>query len=384
MKLSEITPYHKNAKKHPVKQIQQIANSIKEFGFNQPIVVDKNKVIIVGHGRYEAAKLLKMDDVPVITVDLTEEQAKAYRLADNKLNESDWDMGLVIEELKELSDEMLELTGFDADLIIEPDDKDDEVPDMPEQATAKYGEIYQLGRHRLMCGDSTKQEDVDMLMNGQKADMVFTDPPYSVNYSKKNKEILKSKAYTEIKNDDLSVDDMSRTIWKPVFDLLATVSKDGASIYVTMPQGGDQMMMMMMMMMDSWNIKHELIWVKESPVFSMGRLDYDYMHEPIAYGWKKNHQFYGNGTYKKSVWHIKRDGNKSHPTMKPVELITNAIQNSSKEEDIIIDVFGGSGSTLIASEKTNRTCFMMELDPRYTDVIIKRWEEYTGNKAQKI
>lgn len=384
MKLSDLHPYEQNAKKHPPKQVDAIARSIKEFGFNQPLVVDKNNEIIVGHGRYFAAQKLGLKDVPVIKLDnLTDEQIQAYRLADNKLNESEWDMGLVIEQLKFLDSQNFDitLTGWDKDLIIEPDAKDDVIPeDAP--PVAKLGDIWKLGNHRVMCGDSTKKEDVEKLMDGKKADMVFTDPPYSVNYEKKNRDVLKSKSYSKIENDDASVEDIARNLWKPVFDNLAEVSKDGASIYVTMPQGGDQMMMMMMM--DSWQVKHELIWVKDSPVFSMGRLDYDYMHEPILYGWKKNHQFYGGGQYKKSVWHIKRDGNKSHPTMKPVELITNAIANSSKEDDIVIDFFQGSGSTTIAAEKTNRICYGMEIDPHYVDVIIKRWEDYTGNKAEKL
>ena len=380
--IKEIKPYERNAKKHDSKQIQKVADSIKQFGFVQPIVIDKNNEIVIGHCRYEASKLLGLKEVPIIRVEnLTDEEVKALRLADNKLNESEWDMKLAVDELKELSEEMQTLTGFDLDLLIEPDEQDDVIPeDCP--PVAKIGDLWKLGRHRLLCGDATKIEDVERLMDGKKADMVFTDPPYSVNYEKKNREVLKSKSYSKITNDNLKVEDIARDLWKPVFDNLANVSKDGSSIYVTMPQGGDQMMMMMMM--DSWQVKHELIWVKDSPVFSMGRLDYDYMHEPIVYGWKKNHQFYGGGQYKKSVWHIKRDGNKSHPTMKPVELMTNAICNSTKEEDIVIDAFGGSGSTLIACEKTNRICYMSELDPKYCDVIIKRFEDYSGLKAEKI
>ena len=182
MKIENIKPYEKNAKKHPKKQVEQVAKSIKEFGFNQPIVIDKKGVIIVGHGRYEAAKLLGLSDVPVIEVELTEEQAKAYRLADNKLNESDWDMGLVIEELKGLSEDMLDLTGFDKDLIIEPENKDDEVPGVPEEPKSKLGDLYELGNHRVLCGDSTKVEDVEKLMGGVLSDMIHTDPPYNVDY----------------------------------------------------------------------------------------------------------------------------------------------------------------------------------------------------------
>ena len=181
MRIEQIRPYDKNAKKHPKKQVDQVAASIREFGFNQPIVIDKQGVIIVGHGRFEAAKLLGMTDVPVMEVDLTEDQAKAYRLADNKLNESEWDMKLAVDELKELSEEMQILTGFDLDLLIEPDEKDDEIPEnVP--PVAQLGDLYQLGQHRVLCGDSTKIEDVERLMDGKKADLVHTDPPYGVSY----------------------------------------------------------------------------------------------------------------------------------------------------------------------------------------------------------
>src|SRR3990167_7528469 len=180
-KIGEVIPYKKNAKKHTEMQIKQVAESIRNFGFNQPIVVDKKGVVIVGHARLEAAKLLGLRDVPVIKVSLSEQQANAYRLADNKLNESDWDMDLAIGELKELSEEMLNLTGFDRDLLIELDERDDVVPtDAPTRA--KLGDIWALGSHRVMCGDATKKEDVEKLMDGKKADMVFTDPPYGVSY----------------------------------------------------------------------------------------------------------------------------------------------------------------------------------------------------------
>ena len=183
----KITPYEKNAKKHPKKQIEQVANSIKEFGMNQPIVVDKQGVIVVGHGRYEACKSLGWSEEEILkyvkVVDLTEEQAKAYRLADNKLNESDWDMNLVVEELKGLSNEMLEITGFDKDLIIEPDEKDDEVPETPEEPQSKIGDLYELGNHRVLCGDSTKIEDVERLMDGKKCAVTFTSPPYNAGKS---------------------------------------------------------------------------------------------------------------------------------------------------------------------------------------------------------
>jgi len=197
-----ITPYSLNAKKHTKKQIEQVAKSIKEFGMNQPIVVDKQGVIIVGHGRYEALLSLGMEikDEYIKVVDLTEEQAKAYRLADNKLNESDWDMELVVDELKELSMPMLELTGFDSDLILEANEKDDEVPETPEEPQSKLGDLYELGEHRVLCGDSTKVEDVERLMDGKKADMVFTDPPYGVSFQSNMR--TKTEKFDMLENDD--------------------------------------------------------------------------------------------------------------------------------------------------------------------------------------
>lgn len=376
-------------------EYEKIKRSITEFDLVEPLVWNKRTGNLVGgHQRLKILKEKGITEVDVSVVDLDESKEKALNIALNKV-QGDWDLPKLKDLLQELDTGEFDIgiTGFDEkeieDLMNQlyvPDEneKDDDVPEVPEEPITKKGDLYKLGEHRLLCGDATIIDDVERLMDGQKADMVFTDPPYSVNYEKKNTEVLKSKSYSKITNDDLSVKDIARDLWKPSFDNMALFAKDGASIYVTMPQGGDQMMMMMMMMMDSWQVKHELIWVKSSPVFSMGRLDYDYMHEPIVYGWKKNHQFYGNGEHKKSVWFIERDGNKSHPTMKPVALIGNAINNSSKMEDNILDIFGGSGSTLIACEKLNRKCFMMELDEHYCDVIVKRWEDYTGKKAELI
>lgn len=223
--------------------------------------------------------------------------------------------------------------------------------------------------------------------------MVFTDPPYNVAIGSKNK-VLNEKNHdkkghrieTDIENDKGMTDaEIGEQLWKPAFQNMADYAKDDCSIYVTMPQGGTHMMMMMMMADASWQVKHELMWLKNQPTFSMGRLDYDYKHEPIMYGWKKSHNFYGKGKFTKSVWEIdKPRESKLHPTMKPIELISNAVLNSSKENDVVLDVFGGSGSTLIACEQLNRSCYMCELDPRYIDVIIKRWEDFTGQKAELI
>lgn len=418
MDITVIKPYGKNAKKHPKKQIEQVAASIKEFGFNQPIVVDKENVVIVGHGRLEAAIELGMTDVPVIQVDLTTEQAKAYRLADNKLNESDWDMDLVIQELKELSEPLLDLTGFERDLILEDEAKDDALPEeVPAQAA--YGDVYQLGEHRLLCGDATKEEDVEKLMAGEKAHMVFTDPPYNVAYEGKTKEKL------TIENDQMG---------KGVFaDFLGKVCEQinkhcAGGIYICM-SSSEMDSLKKVFETNGGHWQNFIIWVKNN--FTFGRTDYQQMFEPILYGWPEgvvNHYFVddrtkGNvwedlqevktefdGEYTKIRFHgfeikvkgkaegsVKRKQSKSdiwrydkpvksteHPTMKPVALVQEAIINSSKRGEIVLDLFGGSGTTLIASEKTKRKCYMMELDPHYTDVIIKRYEDFSGNLAKKL
>lgn len=400
----EIRPYSKNAKKHPKKQIEQIANSIKVFGMHQPVVVDKKGVIIVGHGRWEAMKFLGWDEKHiekyVQVADLTEEQAKAYRLADNKLNESEWDMNLVIEELKGLSEPMLELTGFDSDLIIEPEDQDDVVPEVPVEPVSKLGDLYILGNHRVLCGDSTKIEDVERLMDGRKADLVVTDPPYNVDYEGKTADAL------TIENDQME-DAQFKDFLVAAFKRLSESMKLGAAYYIWHADS------------EGFNfraaakeagllIRQCIIWNKNTLV--MGRQDYQWKHEPCLYGWKEGaaHAWYGDRD-KTTVYKIPEDLRKAlewfkkelkrqelhttsvidhnrptrsaeHPTMKPVELLEKQIINSSKQEDIVLDPFLGSGSTLIAAEKTGRICYGMELDPKYVDVIVKRWCDYTGTK----
>ena len=390
IEIEKITPYRKNAKKHDKTQIDNVAESIKQFGMVQPLVLDNNNEIIIGHCRFEACKKLGYKTVPcVLASDLDRVQVEKLRLLDNRLNESQWDIDLLSELVPEL-----DFYGFDVDWEIpeletkeevEEDDFDIEVH-LPEEPKAKLGDIYQLGEHRLMCGDSAKAEDVAKLMNGKLADLLFTDPPYNVSMESKSKEILKSENYSHIENDDLPLEEFKEFLGS-VFVNANNSLKDDASYYVFSCQGGDnEMMMMMMMMMRQSGIKcrHQIIWVKDAPVFSMGRLDYDYKHEPILYGWKKKHNFYRNGEQDKSVWEFKRTANKLHPTMKPIELIANALQNSTKQNDLVLDLFGGSGSTLIASEQLNRQCYMMEFDPHYVDVIIKRWEDFTGKKAIKL
>lgn len=369
----EIQPYAKNAKKHPKKQIEQVANSIKEFGMNQPIVVDKQGVIIVGHGRWEALKSLGMEikDEYIKVVDLTEEKAQAYRLADNKLNESEWDMNIVIEELKGLSEPMVELTGFDKDLIIEPDEADDEVPDVPEEPQSKLGDLYELGNHRVLCGDSTKIEDVERLMDGKKADMVFTDPPYGMDldadFSKMGNDTIKpGRKHTNIINDDKDFDPES------IFNLFGycnDIILFGADYYAERLKEKNS---------GSWVVwdkrveerydkiigsAFELIWTKRKVKREIIRFEYVSWANRMA---------------------DRVGGVKPHPTMKPVGMLVLILNKfNQREKDITVDLFLGSGSTLIASEKTGRICYGMELDPKYIDVIVQRYVDYTGNAKIK-
>lgn len=393
LSIDKITPYEKNARKHQDVDVDAIVKSIKEFGFNDPIGVwGKKNIIVEGHGRLQAAKKLGMKEVPVIHLDdLTDEQRRAYTLAHNKTAElSMWDFEKLDEELSNILDIDMSDFGFDLSSLDEEsqevtEDDYDEKP--PEQPKSKLGDIYQLGRHRLMCGDSTNFDNVSALMGDEKADMIFTDPPYNVAIGSKNAFLNSVQPYgrctEDITNDKgMTDEEIGETLWLPAFENMRAVANDCCNIYVTMPQGGTHMMMMMMMMKAGWQVKHELMWEKNAPTFSMGRLDYDYQHEPICYGWNKKHIFYGKGEQNKSIWKYDKPRKCNlHPTMKPVPLVANALLNSSKENDNILDAFGGSGTTIIACEQTKRNAFVMEYDPKYVDVIIDRWEQFTGEKA---
>ena len=352
-------------------------------------------VVIGGNMRLKAMKELGYKEAPckIIPEETTVEQLKAYTIKDNSgfgewdfdMLSSEWDLQL----LQDCAIEMPEIELSEEEKEVVEDDFSEEEAAQAESRVQR-GDIWRLGEHRLMCGDSTDSECVKALMGGQLADMVFTDPPYNVAIGSKNaflNTIQDSNRITEdIANDKgMSDEEIGKSLWLPAFSNLYENAKDDCAIYVTMPQGGTHMMMMMMMMQAKWQVKHELIWVKNSPTFSMGRLNYDYQHEPIIYGWKKSHNWYGEGKFNKSIWEIDKPKKCDlHPTMKPVELIENALLNSSKQNDIVLDLFGGSGTTLIACEQLKRKAFLMELDPHYCDVIIARWEKLTGKKAEKI
>ena len=416
--LTKLRPYERNAKIHGQSQVEKIKASIQEFGFLSPCLIDSDYNIIAGHGRVAAAKELGLAKVPCVFIEgLTEEQRRAYILADNKLTElGEWDMDLVEEELQALSDLGFDagLTGFDwdASAVLDP------IEEKPEEARAKLGDIWKLGNHRLMCGSSADPSSVGKLFAGEKARLVFTDPPYGVAIGTKNATINAVEPgrgghiEEDIEGDTLPADELYPML-VAAFTNLRENCTDDCSYYVTSPQGGDLGLMMMMMRDAGLPVRHILIWIKSYPVFSMGRLDYDYRHEPVFYTWTKKHEFVGGydntiiddnprlehmskEELKELVHALKGDGSttaiycdkptssKLHPTMKPTKLVQRFVYNSSHEGDIVADIFGGSGTTMIVCEHMNRRCFMMEYDPHYCDVIIERWEQFSGQKAERI
>jgi site-specific DNA-methyltransferase (adenine-specific) len=384
MKLSELVPYDKNPRKND-EAVKYVKASIQEFGFKVPIVIDKDNVIIAGHTRYKASKELKIDEVPcIIASDLTEEQIKAFRLADNKVSEqAEWDLELLSEELDDLFDFDMGAFGFE----LESEEEDVEIQDdeyeiePPAEPRAKLGDIYQLGNHRLMCGDSTSIDDVEKLMDGNKADMVFTDPPYLMGFTGNvhgdGTKSFNSK-HGAIKNDKMSRQDGDNFILK-IFENIQRFNK--GAYYVCFYRLGLDYIFRALDKLDN-QYKALIIWNKGNHTLSNS--DYMSKYEPIVYGWFDSHLFYGDRR-NFDIWDIQRtQKNDLHPTMKPIALCSKAIENSSKKEDIVLDLFGGSGSTLIACEQLNRHAYLMELDPKYVDVIIDRWEQYTGQKAQLL
>ena len=374
VKVKDLIPYANNARTHSDEQIKKLQSSIREFGFINPVLVDNKLSIIAGHGRVEAAKREGLEEVPCLYIeDLTDAQKKAYILADNRMAlDAGWDMDILnaeLEALKEM-DFDISLTGFDenelSDMEEEPEvEEDDFEMEPPEEPKAKLGDIYQLGNHRLMCGDSTSVTDVDKLMNEEKADMVFTDPHYGVDYE-------------GINNDSRSdLEDLLTS----AFENYKENCIDGASVYCF---HSDKCADIFHNVFRSFcHFSSMIIWEKQSLVLSQG--DYQSIHEPCIYGWFDNgtHRFFGDRK-QTSVWQFDRKSVEGHTTPKPIGFICKALENSSKKNEKVLDMFGGSGSTLIACEQLNRNCYMMELDPKYIDVIIARWENFTGKKAVLI
>lgn len=372
--IEDLIPYARNSRTHSDAQVAQIAASIKEFGWRNPVLIDGENGIIAGHGRVLAARKLGLTEVPTIDgSDMTETQKRAFIIADNKiaLNAS-WDDELLMLEIKDLQDlgADISLLAFDEDELkafdnveqIEGLTDEDEVPVVPDEPVTKLGDIYQLGNHRLMCGDSTSIDSVEKLMDGQKADMVFTDPPYGVDYE-------------GINNDSRDgLEDLLRGAFANYF----TVSKSGASIYCFHSDRCADVFHKVFR--EFFHFSSMIIWAKNS--LTLSQTDYQSQHEPCLYGWMDNGTHSWHSDRKQtSLWKFDKERIEGHTTPKPVALVQKAIQNSSKGGDTIIDLFGGSGSTLIASETIGRSAYLMELDPKYCDVIVKRWEDFTGQKA---
>ena len=377
-KIGEIKPYEKNPRKND-NAVDAVASSISQFGFKNPIVIDGNNVIICGHTRYKAAQKLGLNTVPcVVASDLTDEQIKAYRLADNKVAElAEWDIDLLGEELDGIFD--IDMSDFGFDLSEEEEETEiieDEIPEEVEPV-AKMGDIWQLGRHRLMCGDSTNKETVELLMDGKKADMVFTDPPYNVDYSNVDRPKPSKTNLGKIKNDVMSEDDFIYFLGE-VYKRLDEATKEDSSFYIWY---ADKSTIAFYSALLETNIEFKQLLIWKKPML-LGRSKYQLANEPCIFAVKGSPYFIDDRT-KTTVWDFGGyDKSKNvHPTQKPLFLPTEAINNSSKKEDIVLDLFGGSGSTLIACEQLDRNCFMMELDPHYVDVIIARWEQFTGQKA---
>ena len=386
--VDNLIPYARNARTHSDEQVAQIAASIFEFGFNNPILTDGEHGLIAGHGRLAAARKLGLKEVPVIELGhLSDTQKKAYILADNRIAlNAGWDDGLLTLELQELQGANVDLglLGFGDEeierLLNGADDgggltEDDAVPEPPVEPVSKPGDLWILGNHRLLCGDSTLLSDVERLMDGQLADMAFTDPPYNVDYGNNAKDKMRGKD-RRIMNDALG-DGFYQFLYDACLNLLVVTK---GACYVCM--SSSELHTLQKAWIDAggkWSTF--IIWAKNT--FTLGRADYQRQYEPILYGWKQGTDHFWCGDRDQSdIWNYNKPRvNDLHPTMKPVELVERAIQNSSKSRDIVLDLFGGSGTTLIACEKTNRQARLVELDPKFVDVIVKRWEEYTGKKA---
>ncbi|MCA3238165.1 MAG: site-specific DNA-methyltransferase [Curvibacter sp.] len=388
---AKLLPYARNARTHSDDQVAQIAASIAEFGFTNPILAGSDGVIVAGHGRLAAALKLGLEVVPVVVLDhLSPTQRRALVIADNRIAENaGWDDAMLRIEIAALQDDDFDvsLTGFDADALAElmagdePDGEgetdDDAVPELSETPISRPGDVWLLGGHRLLCGDSTVAESYQQLLKGETVDMVFTDPPYNVNYANSAKDKMRGKDRA-ILNDNLG---------DGFYDFLLaaltpTIAHCRGGIYVAMSSSElDVLQAAFRAAGGKWSTF--IIWAKNT--FTLGRADYQRQYEPILYGWPEGAQRHWCGDRDQGdVWNIKKpQKNDLHPTMKPVELVERAIRNSSRPGNVVLDPFGGSGTTLIAAEKSGRLARLIELDPKYADVIVRRWQEWTGKQATR-
>ena len=385
LKTGEIIPYEKNPRYND-QAVNTVAASIREFGFKVPIIIDQDDVIVCGHTRLKAAKKLKLQTVPCIRADdLSEDQIKAFRLADNKAAElAEWDLDLLQGELAGIADMDMSLFGFEIDT--EPTEvlEDDFEPELPDDPVTKSGDIWILGRHRLMCGDSTNEQAVLTLMNGQLVDLYLTDPPYNVSLGHDGSadEARKRHRRTDglvIKNDEMP-DDKFIEFLTNAFKSADSVMKEGAVFYIW---HADQQGLNFRKAVDlaGWRVRQCLVWKKHA--MTLGRQDYQWIHEPCLYGWKAGAvHLWASDRKQTTILEFDRPTKSAeHPTMKPVKLFDYQIRNNTKGQDIVYDGFAGSGTTIVACEQNGRAAYCMEDDPRYCDVIVKRWEALTGMTA---
>ena len=387
--VERLIPYARNARTHSDEQVAQVAASIAEFGFVNPILVGPDGVLIAGHARLLAARKLRLTEVPVLVLGhLNETQRRALVIADNRLAmNAGWDEEMLRVELESLQEDGfdLDIVGFTEDeiegLLRDPEEAtegqtdEDAVPEAPETAVTVPGDVWLLGQHRLLCGDSTQMDAVEKVLAGGLADMVFTDPPYNVNYGATMKDKLRGKK-RKIANDNLG-QDFEQFLRDACVNILAVTK---GAIYVCMSSSEIHTLQRVFREAGGhWSTF--VIWAKNT--FTMGRSDYQRQYEPILYGWKEGTDHFWCGARDQGdVWFVKKPVvNDLHPTMKPVELVERAIRNSSKGRDTVLDPFGGSGTTLIACEKAARQARLIELEPKYCDVIVRRWQEFSGMQA---
>ena len=429
--VADLKPYEKNTRHHEEHDIDQIARSIEKYGFSDPIGIwGKQNIIVEGHGRVLAAKKLGLDTVPVIRLDhLTDEQRRAYAIMHNRTAElSAWDFEALKQELAEI-----DLTGFDLDFdtvdidLAQIDDTGEleevDEPEPPAEPKSKPGQIYRLGNHRLMCGDSTRAEDIARLMAGAEADLVITDPPYNVSYSEKEKSLLSARPnkraakgeLTGIENDTMGAAEFLEFLTKAFRNIDGNL-KDGGVFYIW-HAATEAKNFLLACENAGLTIHQHLVWVKNH--FVLGRQDYQWKHEPCLYGWKDGATHYFTNSRSETtvipdlaeidphkmkkeelvaliekifservpvttIYENKPLRSALHPTMKPINLVGYQMRNSSRKGEKVLDLFGGSGTTLMAAEQTGRRAYMMEYDPKYIDVIIQRWEDFTGRKAELI
>jgi DNA modification methylase len=388
---AKLIAYARNARTHSDEQVAQIAASIVEFGFTNPILAGSDGVIVAGHGRAAAAQKLGLETVPVIVLDhLTQTQRRALIIADNRIAENaGWDDAMLRIELQSLQEDgfNLDITGFDADALaeimageettVDGQTDDDAVPEVSATPISRPGDVWELGKHRLVCGDATDPKSYELLMADAQADMVFTDPPYNVDYANSAKDKMRGKD-RPILNDNLG-DGFYDFLLAAMTPMLERCS---GAVYVAMSSSElDTLQSAFRAAGGKWSTF--IIWAKNT--FTLGRADYQRQYEPILYGWPEGQNRHWCGDRDQGdVWNIKKpQKNDLHPTMKPVELVERAIRNSSRPGDTVLDPFGGSGTTLIAAEKTGRIGWLIELDPKYVDVIVRRWQDWTGQEAYR-